>query len=69
MNLFPFLEIKFQNGAHLKKKRAIDLLFTFFSHQGNDTIIPSAHSPLKYICTHILLTLLTFLAFPISQKL
>ena len=30
--VFFFLEIKFQNGAHLKKKRTIfDLLFTFFS--------------------------------------
>ena len=29
-----FLEIKFQNGAHLKKRAIFDLLFTFFSHQG-----------------------------------
>ena len=27
-----FLEIKFQNGAHLKKKR---LFLTYFSHFGN----------------------------------
>ena len=32
--LFSFLEIKFQNGAHLKKGLYFDLLFTFFSHQG-----------------------------------
>ena len=31
--IVSFLEIQFQNGDHLKKKRAIfDLLFTFFSH-------------------------------------
>ena len=30
---FSFLEIKFQNGAHLKKSSIFDLLFTFFSHQ------------------------------------
>ena len=29
-----FLEIKFQNGAHLKKRAIFDLLFTFCSHQG-----------------------------------
>ena len=32
--VFFFLEIKFQNGAHLKKKGHFDLLFTFVSHQG-----------------------------------
>ena len=39
-----FWEIKFQNGAYLgKKKTAIfNLLFTYFSHQGKDTKIPSA---------------------------
>ena len=31
--MFSFLEIKFQNGAHLKKGLFFDLLFTFFSHQ------------------------------------
>ena len=44
-----FLEIKFQNGAHLKKRAIFDLLFTFFSHQGNVTKIPSAHISLTYI--------------------
>ena len=28
------MEIKFQNGVHLKKRTFFDLLFTFFSHQG-----------------------------------
>ena len=32
--LFSFLEIKFQNGAHLKKRAIFDLLFTFSCHQG-----------------------------------
>ena len=43
-----FLKIKFQNGAHLKKG-LFDLLFTFFSHQGKVTKIPSAHISLTYI--------------------
>ena len=54
-----FLEIKFQNGAHLKKGY-FDLLFTFFSHQEKETKIPSAHISLIYIHTRIFLTLLTF---------
>ena len=47
--LFSFLEIKFQNGAHLRKKVIFDLLFTFFSHQGKVTKVPSAHISLTYI--------------------
>ena len=43
-----FLEIKFQNGAHLKKMVIFDLLFTFSSHQGK-LKIPSAHISLTYI--------------------
>ena len=51
------------------EKRAIfDLLFTFFSHQGKVTKIPSAHISLTYIHTRILLTLLTFFALPILKK-
>ena len=51
------------------EKRAIfDLLFTFFSHQGKVTKIPSAHISLTYI-TRILLTLLTFFALPILKKI
>ena len=51
------------------EKRAIfDLLFTFFSHQGKLTKIPSAHISHTYIHTHILLTLLTFFALPILKK-
>ena len=50
------------------EKRAIfDLLFTFFSHQGKVTKIPSAHI-LTHIHTCILLTLLTFFALPILKK-
>ena len=65
---FSFLEIKFQNSAHLKKKWAIfDLLFTFFSHQGKVTTIPSAH--LTHIHTRVMLTILTFFALPILKKI
>ena len=51
-----------------KKKGYFDLLFTFFSHQGKVTKIPSAHISLTYIHTRILLTLLTFFALPILKK-
>ena len=62
-----FLEIKFQNGTHLKNGY-FDLLFTFFSHQRKVTKIPSAHISLTYI--HVfLLTLLTFFALPILKKI
>ena len=44
-----FLEIKFQNGAHLKQRAIFDLLFTFSSHQGKVTKIPSAHISNTYI--------------------
>ena len=43
------MEIKFQNGANLKKRAIFYLLFTFFSHQGKVTKIPSAHISLTYI--------------------
>ena len=47
--LFSFFKIKFQNGAHLKKRAIFDLLFRFFSYQGKVTKIPSAHISLTYI--------------------
>ena len=53
-----FLEIIFENGAHLKKGAIFDLLFTFFSHQGKVTKPLSAHISLTYMSC-ILLTLLT----------
>ena len=49
-----------------EKKAIFDLLFTFFSHQGKDTKIPSAHIPLRYI--HVLCSP-SFFAFPNLQKL
>ena len=49
VNVFFFFEIKFQNGTHLKKRAIFDLLFTFFSHQGEVTKIPSVHISLIYI--------------------
>ena len=51
-----------------EKRAVFDLLFTFFSHQGKVTNIPSAHI-LTHIHTHILLTLLTFFALPILKKI
>ena len=51
-----------------EKRAILDLLFTFFSHQGKVTKIPTAHISLTYIHTCILLTLLTFLALPILKK-
>ena len=49
------------------EKAIFDLFFTFFSHQGKVTKIPSAHISLTYI--RILLTLLTFFALPILKKI
>ena len=40
--LFLFLEINFQNGAHLKKG-LLTYFSHFFRHQGKVTKIPSAH--------------------------
>ena len=50
-----------------KKGPFFDLLFTFFSHQGKVTQIPSAHC-LTHIHTYILLTLLTYFALLILKK-
>ena len=47
MQLFSFLKSNFK--MVLIRKRAICvILFTFFSHQGKETEIPSAHIPLTY---------------------
>ena len=56
--IVSFLEIKFKNGAHLKKGY-FDLLFTFSSNQGKDTKKPAAHISHKRIL--LTLALLTFL--------
>ena len=51
-----------------EKSAIFDLLFTFFSHQGKVTKIPSAHISLTYIdvfCS----SLLTFFALPILKKI
>ena len=62
-----FLEIKFQNGVHLKKKKAIfDLLFTFLVTRESYKNSFSTH--LTHIHSCILLTLLTFFALPILKK-
>ena len=43
------MEIKFQNGAHLKKELVLTYFSLFFSHQEKVTKIPSAHISLTYI--------------------
>ena len=62
-----FLEIKFQNGAHLKK----GLFLTYFSHflVTRESYKNSFSTYLKHINTRILLTLLTFFALPILKKI
>ena len=60
-NCFLFLEIKFQNGAHLKNGLFLAYFSHFFSHQGKVAKIPPARISLTYI--HILLTLMTFLHY------
>ena len=63
--VFFFLEIRFQNGAHLKKR----LFLTCFSH----FLVTRERHKISfctyptYIHTHILLTLLTFFAIPIAK--
>ena len=64
--LFFFLEIKFRNGAHLKK----GLFLTYFSHflvtrKSYKNSFSTYH---KHIHTRILLTLLTFLPYQIMKK-
>ena len=54
MLLFSFLEIKIQNWRSFEKKGYFWPIFQldFFSHQGKDTKIPSAHISLTYrTCT------------------
>ena len=57
-----FLQIKFQNGAHLKKGLFLTYfsVTTIFSHQEKVITIPSVHISLTYKYTRILLTLLIF---------
>ena len=58
---FFFFEIKFQNGAHLKK----GLFLTYFSHflVTRESYKNSFSTYLTHIHTCILLTLLTFLSY------
>ena len=64
-----FFGNKITKWRSFEKRAIFGLLFTFFSHQGKVTKIPSAHTLLTYIHTHILLTLLTFCALPILKKI
>ena len=65
--VFFFLEIKFQNGAPLKKKR---LFLTYFSHfyLPGESYKNSFSTYLTRIHTCILLILLTFFALPILKN-
>ena len=60
------MEIKFQNGAHLKKRAIFDLLFTFFSHQGKVTkfLQHISHSHTYMYFAHPI----DFFALPIFEK-
>ena len=63
-----FLEIKFQNGDHLKKRAIFDLLFTFLVTREKWKKNPSAHISLTYIhvfCSPYWL----FFAVPILKKI
>ena len=64
--LFSFLEIKFENGAHLKK----GLFLTYFSHflVTRESYKNSFSTYLTHIHTCILLTLLTFLPYQFWKK-
>ena len=44
-----FFGIKISKWRSFEKRAVFDLLFTFFSHQGKVTKIPSAHISLTYI--------------------
>ena len=57
--VFLFWKSNFKMVLIWKKRAIFDPLFTFFSHQGKDTGIPSAQ--ILHTCTRILLTLLTCL--------
>ena len=48
-NCFLFWKSNFKMALIWKKRGIFDLLFTFFSHQGKVTKIPSAHISLTYI--------------------
>ena len=63
-----FFEIKFQNGAHLKKK---GLFLTYFSHflVTRESYKNSFSTYLTHIYTCILLTLLIFFVLPILKKI
>ena len=53
-----FFRNQISKWRSFEKRATFDLLFTYFSHQGNVTKIPTGHISLTYTC--ILLTLLTF---------
>ena len=64
---FSFSKIKFQNGAHLKKKGLFWPTFHIFQLPG-ESYKNSFSTYLTHIYTCILLTLLTFFALPILKE-
>ena len=65
-NCFLFLEIKFQNGPHLKKEPFL----TYFSHflVTRESYKNFSSTHLIHLHTHILLTLLTFFLTNLEQN-
>ena len=67
MNCFLLLEIKFQNGAHLKKKAIFDLLFNFLVTREKTQKI---FQHISYLHTYTYFAHpVDFFALPILQKL
>ena len=62
-----FFENQFSKWCSFEKGAIFDLLFTFFSHQGKVTKIPSAHISLTYIYTYFA-HYIDFFALPILKK-
>ena len=61
-----FLGNQISKWCSFEERAIFDLLFKFFSHQGKDTKIPSAHISLT--CTYFTQPM-DFFAIPILQKL
>ena len=66
-NIFLFFGNQISKRRSFEKRAIFDLLFTFFSHQGKVTKIPSAHISLTYIYTYFAHPI-DFFALPILKK-
>ena len=65
----PFFGNQISKWRSFEKRAIFDLLFTFFSHQGKVTKLPSAHSSLTYIHTRYFAHHIDFFALPILKKI